>query len=399
MLDTIKKEASDLLPILINHQRYLHQNPEVGDHLPLTTAYVKKELQKMGYDPIELIDSGLVILVGDNKKSGKVFLLRADMDALPIKEESGLPWASQNGNMHACGHDFHTAMMLGVAQILKNNESNINGTVKIIFEPNEEGGKGAFNMIEAGVLENPKVDIALATHIISQSFPNAPEIEIGVVSGYALASSTPFRIDIQGKGSHGSLPDQGVDPIIIGASILQAFQSVIARETPSTEPTVLTVGKFHSGTVRNAIPDTALIEGTLRAFDEKNREFVIKRIKELAEGIAKAYRGSATVKIEENYTPPLYGNPKFAKEILEYAKEVTKGEAIIIPEKKVLGSEDFARISALVPSSFIGLLAPLPDKEGNTYANHNPKASFNEKAMPTGVSLMAYSALEWLRKN
>jgi amidohydrolase len=402
MLNEIMAQANDLQETIIKHQRFLHQTAEVGDHLPITTAYVKKALEDMGYEVNEIIDSGLVTLVG-GKRPGKTMLLRADMDALPIREESGLPWAATNGNMHACGHDFHTAMLLGVAQILKDREDSIPGTIKLMFQPNEEGGRGAINMIRAGVLQNPKVDAAMGTHIVSQGSPTyfggETKYILGVSSGYAMASIAIFNVNVQGVGTHGAMPNLGVDPIVIGANIVQAWQTILAREIPASEPVVLTFGSFNAGNAPNIVPNNAQLTGTLRAFTPATEAFVIRRMSETAEGIAKAYRGTATVTINEDPMPSLYGDPIMAQSNLILANQVTGGRALTLPAKLIMASEDFSHVSHLVPTNFFALFAPLPDANGNIWPQHHPKVQFDPAVVPYGVTNLAYSALQWLENN
>ncbi len=398
MLNEIMAQANDLQETVIKHQRFLHQNAEVGDHLPITTAYVKKALEEMGYEVDEIIDSGLVVLVG-GKKPGKTMLLRADMDALPMREDTGLPWAATNGNMHACGHDFHTAMLLGVAQILKDREGDIPGTVKLMFQPNEEGGRGAINMIRAGVMENPKVDAAMGTHIVAQNIFNIDGVILGVSSGYTMAAADIFTLNIQGVGAHGAMPNTGVDPIMIGSNIVQAWQTILAREKPPTEPITLTFGQFNAGNAPNIIPNTAVLTGTLRTFTPDVRTFVLKRMNETASGIAQAYRGTAMVTINEDPTPSLYGDPVLAQANLVYANQVTGGHAILLPAKMVMASEDFSHVSVLVPSNFFALFAPLPDVNGVVWPQHHPKVQFDPEVMPYGITNLAYSAVQWLESN
>ena len=245
----------------------------------------------MGYNPIRCGKSGLIAIAG-GKKEGKVFLIRGDMDALPIKEETDLDFASNNGCMHACGHDMHTAMMLGAAKILKKYENEINGTVKLMFQPAEEIFEGSQDMIENGLLNNPKVDAALMIHVMSNT-PFKPGTVIVSSPGVSAPAADYFEIKIQGSGCHGSMPNTGVDPINVAAHILLALQEINARELSVTDKAVLTIGTLNSGNIANVIPDTAVMGGTVRTYNEETRKFIKTRMTEISEGIAKTFRSQS----------------------------------------------------------------------------------------------------------
>ncbi len=258
-----REDALALREELITHRRQLHRDPEVGLHLPRTRAYVMEQLRGYGCAPIECGDSGVVALIG-GKKPGKVFLLRADMDALPIQEETGLPYASRTpGNMHACGHDTHTAMLLGAAKLLKQHEDEIPGTVKLLFQPGEEILEGAKAMVEAGVLENPRVDAAAMLHVIAGS--QVKEGTMGVFGpGAAYASADWFKIEIKGLGGHGAAPNYTRNPLGALCTIHQGIHEIIAEHSAPAENCVMTVGELHGGDTGNIIPDSAYLRGTIR---------------------------------------------------------------------------------------------------------------------------------------
>lgn len=260
------QEAQLLKQKITENRRYLHMHPETGFDLKETISYVKKELTDIGYEPLTCGKAGLIVTVG-GKKSGKVFLIRSDMDALPIKEESGEVFSSTNGKMHACGHDMHTAMLLGAARLLKAHENEIEGTVKLMFQPSEETFEGANDMIENGVLKNPDVDAALMIHVMA-NMPINPGTVIVCDGGVSAPAADYFSIKIKGKGCHGSMPNNGVDPITIAAHIITSLQEIHARELALSDEAVLTLGTIHAGNAGNVIPDTAEMSGTIRTFDE-----------------------------------------------------------------------------------------------------------------------------------
>lgn len=241
---------------IISYRRVIHSNPEVGQELPKTKKYVMDKLVEFGYSPEEICESGIVATIKGNKP-GKTFLLRADMDALPIAEKTSCDFKSTNGCMHACGHDMHTAMLLGAARLLKENQDEIEGTIKLVFQPDEEGFTGSKKMIKAGVLENPKVDAALAMHVHSGTPSNVVLCGLGT----SIAGCNRFRIVVKGKGCHGAMPETGIDPINIAAHIYLAIQTILTREISATESAVVTIGKFVGGDVPNVIPEEVVMEG------------------------------------------------------------------------------------------------------------------------------------------
>ena len=368
--EKIIEEAGKMKQELIDKRRYLHMNAETGFKLTKTVKFVETELINMGYKPIRCGKAGLIAIAGE-KKEGKVFLIRGDMDALPIKEESGLDFASNNGCMHACGHDMHTAMMLGAAKILKKYEDEINGTVKLMFQPAEEIFEGSHDMIENGVLENPKVDKALMIHVMANTLFEAGTIIVSS-PGVSAPAADYFEIKIQGNGCHGSMPNTGVDPLNVAAHILLALQEINARELSVTEQAVLTIGTLNGGNIANVIPDTAVMGGTIRTYNEEIREFVKARVKEISENIAKTFRAKADV-IFGSGCPTLVNDTELSKCCFTYVKELLGKERTFTVEElnnmsgagqtsKSAGSEDFAYISQKVPSIMLALAAGQPEK-------------------------------------
>ena len=379
---------------MIVYRRTIHSNPEVGSKLPKTKTYVIDKLRKFGYDPKEICESGIVATIkGD--KPGKTFLLRADMDALPMKEETECDFKSTNGCMHSCGHDMHTAMLLGAAKLLKQNQNQIEGTIKLVFQPDEEGFTGAKKMIQAGILENPKVDAAMAMHVHS----GTPSNTILCGLGTSIAGCNRFRIVVKGSGCHGAMPETGVDPINIAAHIYLSLQEIISREISATKPAVVTIGKFVGGDAPNIIPEEVIMEGTIRSLDKEVGEFIFNRINDIVISTAKMFRGKAEL-IELSSVPPLINDNNLAHEITNYMKDLVGEQSVILFESGGMGSEDFASYSYEVPSLYVMLGAG--SKQENTLFGqpmHNEKVVFNEDILPTGASIYAYSAIMWLKNN
>ena len=278
--EKLLREAEEIRDRVLSERRTLHQCPGTGFDIGETLAFVRKELADMGLQPVDCGRAGLVALVG-GKKPGKVFLLRSDMDALPIREEADVEFASQNGRMHACGHDLHTSMLLGAARLLKAHEDEIEGTVKLMFQPAEEIFEGSHDMIEAGLLENPKVDAALMIHVMA-GMPFPAGTVIVSAPGVSAPAADYFEIKVQGKGCHGSMPNTGVDPLTAAAHILIALQEIHARELALGDRAVLTIGTMNGCTAANDIPDLVTMGGSIRTFDEETRAFIKQRMSEIA---------------------------------------------------------------------------------------------------------------------
>ncbi len=379
-------------------RRRLHERAEIGFALTETVAFVKDTLQNMGYEPESCGKSGIAVSVGSGKKT---FLLRADMDGLPIKEETGLPYSCKRGNMHACGHDMHTAMLLGAAKLLKEREKTLGGRVKLLFQPAEELLEGAKNAIENGVLDEPKVDGAMMIHVMTNV--SLPVGSVVVASaGVSAPAADYFTVQVKGKGCHGSAPWNGVDALSVGAHILLALHELPARELSLAEPAVLTVGSLSAGEASNVIADTVLLKGTLRAFDEGVRARVKKRLEEISENIAKAFRAKAVVRYEGGC--PTLLNDENLSSFTEKALKKLLGENAVFTsaglqgdaKEKSGGSEDFAYISHQVPSVMVALAAGEP-KKGYAYPLHHPKADFDEEALSIGAAVYAHTAIEWLK--
>lgn len=387
---------------IVADRRWLHSHPGTGFDIAETVEYVKEQLTEMGYDPQPCGRAGLVALAG-GQRPGRVFLLRADMDALPITEQSGEEFAAQNGKMHACGHDLHTAMLLQAARLLKAREDQIPGTVKLMFQPAEEIFQGGKDMIEAGVLENPKVDAAVMIHVTAGS-PLPTGMVLVSQPGVSMPAADYFEITVQGKGCHGSAPASGVDPLTAAAHILLALQAINARELALGEEAILTVGSLHGGNAPNAIPDTAVLAGTIRTFDEQTRAFVKQRMVEISEGTAKTFRASAQVSFS-NSCPTLNNDPQLAADAERYLTELL-GPHMALAMAKLnpggrkggTGSEDFAYVSQKVPALMLALAAGQPDK-GYPWPQHHPQVRFDESVLAAGSAVYAWMALRWLQEH
>jgi len=395
---SILEEAKELTNVIINHRRYLHNNAEVDLDLPVTSVYIFEKLKEMGYEPHIMGSSGIVAIAG-GKRPGKTFLLRADMDALPIVEENDLSFKSKTKNMHACGHDFHASMLLGAAQILKRQEAEICGTIKLMFQPAEETLSGAKMMVENGILENPKVDAAMMLHV-SSGTPIPTGTVILFPDGPNAASADWFTIHVQGKGCHGAMPNLGIDPLNILSHIHIALQVINAREVAPSDIAILTIGQMHGGNISNVIPDTAYMTGTIRTMNENVRNLVKKRLQEIACGIGEAFGAIVTASFEQGCSCNVI-DYELNQQVKTYLEDMLGKDGILDntkSESKNFASEDFAYISNVVPSTMLMLAAGAPD-EGHCYSLHHPKVTFNEEALPIGAAVYANTAIEWLKNN
>lgn len=401
--EQLLQEAKSYEAKLIETRHYLHTHPETGFDLSETKAFVKKELIAMGYEPIECGKAGLIALAG-GKKPGRVFLVRADMDALPMKEEADVDFASENGKMHACGHDMHTTMLLGAAKLLKEHENEIEGTVKLMFQPAEEIFEGSHDMIENGLLKNPDVDAAMMIHVMA-GVPIPTGTIIVSDGGVSAPAADYFTIQIQGKGCHGSMPNNGIDSITAAAHIITGLQEIHARELSIFDEAVLTIGTIHAGNAANVIPDTAELSGTIRTYDEEVRAFLKQRITEIATGIASSFRATAQVTFGSG-CPTLKNDHDLSACSLQYVRELLgASKAFSVGQlnamsgggktSKSTGSEDFAYVSQEVPSIMFAYASGQPD-QGYCYPQHHPKVKFNEEVLANGSAVYAYTAMRWL---
>lgn len=391
------QRAKQLQPELVENRRWLHRHPELGFDLTVTCAFVGEKLKAMGYAPQRMSKTGIVATVG--RPGGKTILLRADMDALPMKEESGLPFAAVGSAAHTCGHDTHTAMLLAAAQMLKEHEGELNGCVKLMFQPDEEGTNplgfsGAQAMLKDGVLENPHVDAAVSMHIMSQS-PH-PAGTIYTRCGPMMSSCDTITITVTGKGTHGSMPQEGVDALNVGVHIYSALQNLTARELAPEEQGVLTIGSFNGGEAANVLPEKVCLVGTMRTTVEATRTRFKKRIEAICAGMAQAFGAKVGVEFTQGI-PTVYNDPALTQRVIGYTSELLGEE---VPEMRApfSCSDDLSEISQVVPTCYL-ILSGGTAQEGHPYPQHNPRVTFEESVLYRGAAVFANTAIEWLKEN
>lgn len=387
----ILKETKTMQESMRMDRRYLHENAELGFQLPKTSAYVFNRLKSMGYTPKRLGRCALTAEIGVGERC---FLLRADMDALPIKEQSGQPFSCTYGNMHACGHDVHTAILLAVAELLKRRETDLKGRVRLLFQPAEETLEGAKYCIKKGCLDG--VSAAMMLHVLPLSaYPTGTVIVSS--AGVSAPAADFFNLTFYGKSCHGSSPWQGVDAILLGAKSLLALETLSSREFSSSVPMSLTIGQFHAGEADNVLASKAVLSGTLRAMSEETRAAVKKRMGEIVTATAKSLRGRVKITYKSG-CPCLENDESLSGLAYEVAQRTIGKERVCssadFPKGGVGGSEDFAYISQAVPSVMVGLCA---GEKGSSEPLHSPHVRFVESAMPYGVAVLSAVALAYCR--
>lgn len=389
MGNELLKESAELQSQLVQWRRSLHQIPETGITLPKTIAFIKERLDEMEipykiYEDISCIEATI-------GSGGKCFMLRSDVDGLPVTEEAEVSFKSTNGCMHGCGHDMHGTVLLGAAKLLKAHESELKGTVKLLFQSGEEVFKGAKAAVDAGILENPHVDAAFAMHVIAL-------LPAGVImtGKEPMSSVDGFKMTLIGHGGHGSMPEACVDPINAAVQVYLALQSLIAREIGGTEEAVLTIGQLAAGDVSNVIPERAVLQGTLRTFKKNVRERLVKRIEEVAKGVAMTYR--CRMEYETLSACPSVVTDDAVTALAEDTIKSMMPQVQIIRGSHGMGSEDFAEITDKVPSSYY-MLGAGPEDPEKRVGQHNPKVIFNEDVLSTGAAIYAQVAMNWLEKN
>ena len=390
VLEEIKKIESQI----ISWRRDLHKMPELGLELPNTSRYVQAQLSQMGIEYHTLVEGNAIVGIIKGSEEGKTIALRADMDALPIREETGLPFASDNGSMHACGHDAHTAILLGAAKLLNENRDRLKGNVKLFFQPGEEYPGGALPMIKEGAMENPKVDAVLGLHNGSIS-KDVEKGKIGVSYGAMMASMDRILIKIKGKGSHGAYPEQSIDPISTSAEVISALQRIVSREVKAIDPAVLSITRINGGFNQNIIPDEVEMEGTVRAVNPETRNFIARRIEEVTKGITSAMRAECEVQYDFKY-PPLINSKSFTESFVESAKKVISKEDIFEMKDPVMGGEDMAYFLEKAPGTYFFLSNP-KEVDGEIYAHHNSKFDVDESIFHIGSSLFVQAVFDFLK--
>ncbi len=375
--------------IIVSMRRELHKIPEVGTNLPQTKSYVINKLKELGLSYKESpLDSGLVCDIG-NDDSKNIAAIRADMDALPILEETEFDYASKNGNMHACGHDAHTACLLGAAYYLSENKSRIKGTVRLVFQAAEELAVGAHNMINSGLLDG--VNAIVGTHIGTLA-ANVPSGEFILKEGPLMASNDRIFIKVIGKGSHGAYPHLSIDPILTASQIIQAIYNIKSREILATDPVIISICMVHAGSQYNIIPSEVSIEGTFRTFSEENRVFITERIKEVVHSIASANRAEAEVIIKRRGAPVI-NNDDIYKELDDVCKTLNFKKASHY--ELSMAGEDFADYLEKINGAFI-LFSTVTEKN---IPHHNSKFEIDESKLYQPSVLMSEWAIKHLELN
>ena len=360
-------------------RRHLHQYPELGRECYKTAEYVTERLKEFGITEIHsgYASSGLVAII-DGKEPGRTIGLRADMDALPIKENTGLSYSSKNeGVMHACGHDGHTAMLLGAARYLAETR-NFSGRVALIFQPDEEATGGAKAMVEEGIIEQFLIDEVYALH-------NIPGHDVGVMytrSGPIMAGADSFSVEIKGTGGHAAYPHEVKDPIVAALSIAQAFQTIVSRNNIPSDDLVISITQIHSGTTDNVIPEVAYLNGTVRTFDLSVQEMVIERMEKIISGFAMSFEVDAKLNYEKGY-PPTINHDDATNFAIEVAKDVCGSDQVLTSVGKEMGAEDFSYMLEKRPGAYLFLGI------GDAAGLHNPNYDFNDAAAPVGASFFA----------
>lgn len=382
-------KAEEIKELIISYRRDFHRNPELGYEERRTSEAIKEFLDREGIEHFETAGTGICALIRGN--GGRTVAIRADMDALPIQDAKTCEYASLNpGKMHACGHDAHTAMLMGAARILNGMKETLNGNVALLFEPAEETTGGARVMIKEGVLEKAQIEAVIGLHVDE----NLDSGKIGLKKGVVNAASNPFTIRIKGKGGHGARPEATVDPVVIASSVVMNLQTIVSRELTPTVPSVLTIGTINGGTAQNIIPEEVVLSGIIRTMTTEHREYVKRRLVEIAEGVAVSMRGSCQVEIEESY-PCLYNDDGMLELLKESAAEQLGAQSVIDLDKPSLGVESFAYFSMERPSVFY-FLGCRNEEKGITHPAHSSKFDIDEECMAAGVAVHCAAAYKYL---
>ncbi len=389
-LKNVRLDLRSLHPQVITWRRQIHQYPELGFEETLTAQFIAEKLESWGIDyQANIAKTGIVATIqGDRQRDrpGKVLAIRADMDALPIQEQNDLDYRSQHpGKMHACGHDGHVAIALGTACYLASHRHTFNGTVKIIFQPAEEGPGGAKPMIEAGVLQNPQVDAIIGLHLWQQ----LPLGTVGVRSGPLMAAVETFRCTVLGRGGHGAIPQQTVDSIVVATQIVNALQTIVARNIDPIDSAVVTVGEFHAGTACNVIADTARLSGTIRYFNPKYADYFHPRLEQLIAGVCGMHGATYDLSYEKFY-PPVINDETIADLVRQIAQTVVTETSLpnnlVTPHCQTMGGEDMSYFLQEVPGCYFFLGSANADR-GLTFAHHHPQFNIDETALALGMEI------------
>ena len=388
----IKRLAGGYLKEVTLMRRHLHAHPELSAQETQTAAFIAKQLSAWGIEhQTHIAGHGIVALIHGGKQGKKVVALRADMDALPIRENNKVPYISKNhGVMHACGHDMHMASLLGTARILKSLEDEISGTVKLIFQPSEEKYPGgALPMIKAGVLENPRPDFIIGQHV----YPELEAGKVGLRSGKYMASTDEVHLLVKGKGGHAAIPHKVIDPVVIAAQIILALQQIVSRNAQPTTPSVLSFGRIIADGQANIIPDEVRISGTMRTFDEDWRLEMQNRIRTISASIAEGMGGHCEVTVNKGY-PFVYNAPGITKKIKGYAEQYLGKENVVELDMRMT-AEDFSYFANEIPGCFYRL-GVMNEAMGITSNLHSATFDADESSLETGMGLMAWIVINEL---
>lgn len=386
------RRSLELKDETVAHRRFLHKNAETGTDLPVSCNYIWEKLQEYGFAP-QKCGCGITAATGMGKP---VILLRADMDALPMTEQSGEEFSPTHGKAaHTCGHDMHAAMLLCAAKMLKENEKQLKGTVKFMFQPGEETLTGCADMIENGILQKPTPDAAFALHTAAGKIPLGHFMYNA--GGVMMSSSDYFTMTVTGKGGHGAYPHLAVDPINTAVQIYTAFNSIIAKESDPEKTCLLTVGRLSAGSAGNIIPDSAVMEGALRTDSPEMRAKLRRRMEQTSLGIAEAFDCGAHLQWTAG-APALVCEKDFTADMVNFAMQLDIPALAPVPDMKANASEDFANIAQKIPSAMFYISAGFDDHRGD-FTAHNPKVRFNEDCLVQGAAIYAHCAAQWLADN
>lgn len=391
-MTSILSQAEELFPYTRDLRRDFHRHPELGFQEHRTEEIIVRELSNLEDMVIQAGVAGTGV-VGTLKggKSGRVILLRFDMDALPVEENTGVDYSSENeGLMHACGHDGHLAIGLTTARLLHEGRENLSGTIKFVFQPAEEGLGGAVAMIKEGILSDPVPEVALALHLWNEK----PLGWIGITDGPVMSASETFQVEITGKGGHGGKPHESIDPIVAAAGIINALQSIVSREIPPLDSGVITVSSIHGGEAHNVVPEQVTLSGTIRSFTEETRDLLLKRFHEVVEQTAAAYLCRARITIED-ISPAVNNDPKIAAVLRQTAGELFP-QAVIDHGYQTMASEDMAFMMQEIPGCYC-LIGSANSERGLDAKHHQPEFNFDEQALTQGVALLVSAVHDLLK--
>lgn len=386
----LRREAEALSARLTAWRRDLHQHPEIGFQERRTASIVAGELRSLGLEVQTGIAETGVVAVLQGERPGRTVMLRWDMDALPIQEATGAPYASVHpGLMHACGHDGHVAIGLGVAHVLSSHRSELHGRVKFVFQPGEEGLGGAERMIAAGVMQNPVPDAALGAHLWNVR----PVGWFGIADGPVMAGAETLEIEILGQGGHGAVPHQATDPVVAAAQVVSALQTIVSRNLDPRSAAVVSVTQVHAGEAFNVIPDRAVLRGTIRTFEPEVRQTVLHRVTEVAAGVSAALGCTARTRLTP-LTPPVVNDPAISAKVRAAAQGLFPDAVIDVSERSMV-SEDMAFFLQAVPGCF-ALVGSADRARGQGPAHHNSQFDFDENVLPRAVALLAATTIDLL---